>query len=242
MNARAAKLLAAARNPRLAGLLLLAATAVFLGWHFDLTGRLTALFTVIRGWGAAGILVFVLAYIAACIFLVPGSVITLAAGAIYGVVLGTVYVSIGSTLGAAAAFLLGRTLARDWVVKKIERNEKFVAVDAAVGREGWKIVLMTRLSPVFPFNLLNYMFGLTRVSFRGYFFSSWLGMLPGTVMYVYIGSLIGDLTALSAGGRQRTTAEWILYAAGLAATVAVTAYVTRIARRALTEKVGTPAA
>ncbi|HSW50743.1 MAG TPA: VTT domain-containing protein, partial [Bryobacteraceae bacterium] len=108
-------------------------------------------------------------------------------------------------------------------------------VDNAVAAEGWKIVGLTRLSPVFPFNLLNYAFGLTRVSLRDYVVASWIGMIPGTVMYVYLGSLAGSLAelGLKEGGRARTQAEWALYAVGLVATVAVTVVITRIARRAL---------
>jgi len=96
---------------------------------------------------------------------------------------------------------------------------------------------LTRLSPIFPFNLLNYAFGLTKVSLKHYFFASWLGMIPGTIMYVYIGSVAGDLATLGAGGRTRTTGEWVLYAAGLLATMVVTVFVTRLARRALAERI-----
>jgi uncharacterized membrane protein YdjX (TVP38/TMEM64 family) len=96
-----------------------------------------------------------------------------------------------------------------------------------------------RLSPVFPFNLLNYAFGLTRVSFWEYFLASWIGMLPATIMYVYVGSLAGTIAGLGGGGRTRTTAEWVLYGIGLAATVAVTIFVTRLARRALGKRIET---
>jgi uncharacterized membrane protein YdjX (TVP38/TMEM64 family) len=140
-------------------------------------------------------------------------------------------------LGATCAFLVGRYVARNWVARRIGGSAKFKAVDEAVGREGWKIVLLTRLSPVFPFNLLNYSYGLTKVSLRHYFFASWLGMIPGTGMYVYIGSLAGDLAALGAGGHTRTTAEWVLYGVGFLATVVVTLFVTRVARKALAERV-----
>jgi uncharacterized membrane protein YdjX (TVP38/TMEM64 family) len=171
------------------------------------------------------------------VLFLPGSILTLGAGFVFGVVRGSVLVSISATLGATAAFLVGRYLARDWVGAKIAGNEKFRAVDEAVAREGWKIVGLTRLSPAFPFNLLNYAFGVTRVSLRDYFFASWIGMLPGTVMYVYIGSLAGDLATLGAGDRQRSAAEWALYVVGLVATIAVTVYVTRLARRALQRRV-----
>lgn len=185
-------------------------------------------------WGPA---IFIAIYILACVLFIPGSILTLGAGVIFGVVKGAAIVSIAATLGATCAFLVGRYLARDWVAKKIEGNLKFKAIDEAVAREGWKIVGLTRLSPVFPFNLLNYAFGLTKVSLRDYFFASWIGMIPGTVMYVYIGSLAGSLATLGSEARSRTSAEWILYIVGLIATIAVTVYVTRIARKALERKV-----
>jgi len=163
----------------------------------------------------------------------PGSILTLGGGAVFGVVWGSVYVSIASTFGATLAFLVGRYVARDWVNSKIQSNEKFKAVDRAVAREGWKIVFLTRLSPIFPFNLLNYAFGVTPVSLRDYFFASWIGMLPGTILYVYLGSLAGDLARLGAGERARTPMEWALYVVGLVATIGVTVYVTRVARQAI---------
>lgn len=205
--------------------------------HFDLQQVCRDVLAWISGLGPLGLLIFITLYIVACVFLLPGSVLTLGAGIVFGVVMGFVAVSIGSTLGATCAFLVGRYLARGWVAGRIAGNEKFKAVDEAVAQEGWKIVLLTRLSPIFPFNLLNYAFGLTKVSLKHYFVASWLGMIPGTVMYVYIGSLIGDLAQLDAGGRARTTAEWILYGSGLLATVVVTVFVTRLARRALAGRI-----
>src|SRR5271165_1326108 len=143
--------------------------------------------------GPWGPVIFVGLYVVATVLFVPGSVLTLGAGAAFGVALGSVCVSISATLGATAAFLVGRYLARDAIARKIEKNEKFATIDRAVADEGWKIVLLTRLSPVFPFTLLNYAFGLTRVKFRDYVLASWLGMLPGTVMYVYLGSTVKEL-------------------------------------------------
>ena len=155
------------------------------------------------------------------------------AGAVFGVALGSFSVSISATLGATAAFLVGRYLARDVIARKIQKNEKFATIDQAVADEGWKIVLLTRLSPVFPFTLLNYAFGLTRVKLSHYVLASWIGMLPGTVMYVYLGSLVN----VGAGHRQRTTGEWVLYGVGLLATVIVTVFVTRVAKKALAKKI-----
>jgi len=191
----------------------------------------------INGLGAFAPLIFSLIYILACIFFVPGAILTLGAGVIFGVIKGSIIVSIASTLGATCAFLVGRYFARGWVARKVETNSKFKQIDEAVGREGWKIVGLTRLSPIFPFNMLNYAFGLTRVSLRDYFFTSWVGMIPGTVMYVYIGSLAGSLAMIGADRNGKSGLEWSFYVVGLLATIIVTFYVTHLAKKALKKEV-----
>ncbi len=191
----------------------------------------------ISGLGLAGVAVFIGLYVLACILFIPGSILTLGAGAVYGVVRGSLIVSLASTLGATCAFLVGRHLARDRIASKIGADRRFAAIDKAVAREGAKIVGLTRLSPVFPFNLLNYAFGLTGVSVRHYVLASWLGMAPGTILYVYVGSLAGNLAAAGSGERARSPAEWALYGVGLAATVGVSVVVARIARKALAEHI-----
>ncbi len=190
----------------------------------------------LRASGPGGVILFIAVYAAATVCFVPGWILTLGAGVIYGVVKGSVVVSVSATAGATLAFITGRYFAREWVAKKIKTNATFKAIDEAVGREGWKIVGLTRLSPVFPFNLLNYAFGLTRVPLKDYFLASWIGMMPGTVMYVYAGSLIGDVAMIGKTERSRTPLEWALYGAGLLATIGVTLYVTRIAKKALSQK------
>ncbi len=205
--------------------------------YFNVQDWLRGTLAWIESLSAWGSIAFIFLYILATVLFIPGSILTLGAGLLFGVVLGSVYVSIASTMGATAAFLIGRYLARDWVARKIEGNTTFRAIDDAVAEGGWRIVGLTRLSPIFPFNMLNYAFGLTHVSLRDYFFASWIGMMPGTVMYVYLGSLAGDLAALGSGARARTRGEWALYAVGLLATVVVTLYVTRKARGALTKRI-----
>ncbi|WP_239651539.1 TVP38/TMEM64 family protein [Neosynechococcus sphagnicola] len=144
---------------------------------------------------------------------------------------------VGATLGATAAFLVGRYLARNWVARKIAGNAKFKAIDDAVGREGLKIVLLTRLSPIFPFVLLNYAYGITQVSLWDYVLAS-IGMIPGTVAYVYLGSLITDLALIGVASPSLNPAfQWGIRLLGLVATVVVTIYVSRIARQALTQDV-----
>lgn len=187
--------------------------------------------------GNVGVIAFIALYIIATVAFLPGSILTLGAGVVFGVVWGSVYVFVGATVGATAAFLVGRYLARDWIAKKIADNKKFAAIDQAVTREGLKIVLLTRLSPIFPFNLLNYALGITGVSLRDYFIAS-VGMIPGTIMYVYIGSLAGNLAMIGTESQpSNPTLQWAIRILGFIATVAVTVYVTRIAQKALEEEV-----
>jgi uncharacterized membrane protein YdjX (TVP38/TMEM64 family) len=204
--------------------------------HFDAAARLRSALDGIARLGPWGPVLFALLYVAATVFFLPGSILTVGAGVVFGLVRGFAIVSISATLGATTALLVGRYLARDWIAGKIESHPKFAVIDEAVAREGWKIVALLRLSPVVPFNVLNYAFGVTRVSLRDYVLASWIGMMPGTLLYVYLGSIAGDLAG--AGGRaSRTPAEWAFYAVGLVATIAVTVFVTRLARRALAERV-----
>ena len=187
--------------------------------------------------GAVGAIAFIGIYIIATVAFLPGSILTLGAGVVFDVFLGSIYVFIGATLGATIAFLVGRYLARNWVSSKIADNKKFAAIDNAVGREGLKIVLLTRLSPIFPFNLLNYAFGVTAVSLKDYFIGCG-GMIPGTIMYVYIGSLASNLALIGTENQPTNpTLTWIIRIVGFIATVAVTVYVTKIAKKALEEEV-----
>lgn len=183
--------------------------------------------------GAMAWIVYVLVYIAAAVLLVPGSILTLAAGFVFGLPLGVALVSAGSVLGAAAAFLVGRFLARDWVRGRIADLPRFRALDSATRHEGFLIVLLARLSPLFPFNLLNYGLGITGVRFKDYFFASWIGMLPATVLYVYVGTLASDVTELTAEGLQDGWLGRAFLVAGFAATLALTIVITRKATQAL---------
>lgn len=205
--------------------------------NWNLQSAVQNLLTQLQQLGPTGILAFIALYAAATVAFIPGSLLTLGAGVVYGVLQGSIFVLIGASLGAVLAFLVGRYLARDWVTKKIAANSKFRAIDQAVGREGFKVVLLTRLSPVFPFNLLNYAFGVTGVSLRDYALGC-IGMLPGTVLYVYLGSLAGGLANLGAETQPANPLlQWTVRGVGLAATIAVTIYVTRIARKALSASI-----
>lgn len=191
----------------------------------------------IESLGIVGAIAFMAIYIIATVAFLPGSILTLAGGAIFGLFWGSIYVFFGATIGATLAFLVGRYIARGWISQKIAGNQKFAAVDNAVGKEGFKIVFLTRLSPIFPFNLLNYSLGITGVSLKDYVLAS-IGMIPGTIMYVYFGSL-GNINTICNGGgaNANPVAQWTIRIIGLIATVAVTLYVTKIARKALNESI-----
>ena len=191
----------------------------------------------VRDLGWLGAVIFIGIYIVATVAFLPGSILTLGAGVIFGVVQGSILVFFGATIGATFAFLVGRYLARGWVSQKIAGNEKFKAIDAAVGKEGLKIVTLLRLSPVFPFNLLNYGMGVTSVSLKDYFLGS-VGMIPGTIMYVYLGSLATNLATIGSSEQPTDeTIQWVIRIVGFIATVAVTVYVTKVAQKALNDRV-----
>lgn len=220
--------------------ILWALICVFVAVGLVLLGRQLGAYVVgfaqwVEGSGGWGPLTFVLGYALATVAFVPGSLLSLAAGAVFGLAGGSLYVFLGAALGSSAAFLIARYVARAQVARRISGHARFAAVDRAVAREGRKIVFLLRLSPVFPYNLLNYALGLTGVRFIDYVIAS-VGMLPGIFLYVYTGRVIGDVAALAAGADvEKGAADYLLLFGGLVATVLVTWYVTHLARRALHE-------
>ena len=184
---------------------------------------------LVQSYGRWGPAVFIAGYAVLAVALIPGSVLTLGAGAIFGLSYGVVYVMAGASLGAAGGFLVARYFARGYVERRIQENPRFAAIDRAIGRDGLKITALLRLSPVFPFNFLNYALGLTKVPFLHYNLAS-IAMIPGTFLYVYYGSLAGD-----AASAQGDVWSWVQKGVGLVATIIVTAIITRTARRALKE-------
>lgn len=180
-------------------------------------------------WGAV---IFGMAYFLAAILFVPGSALTLAAGAIFGLVGGFATVSVSSTAAAGAAFLIARYLARDKVRTMAESHRTFGAIDKAIAQGGWKVIALLRLSPAVPFSLGNYLYGLTPVKFWPYLLASWIAMMPGTFLFVYLG-YIGKTAA--AGSTGKNPWQYVLLGLGLLATIVVSVYVTRLARKALKE-------
>ena len=194
--------------------------------------------TRVRSYGTLGPVIYVLGYVVAMVAGIPASLLTLAAGAIFGVWAGTLWALLGATLGAATAFLVARYVARDMVEKRVASVPRFAAIDRAIAADGRRIVFLLRLSPAVPFTLLNYLLGVTRVRFTDFLLGS-VGMLPATVLYVYSGKVAGDVaTATGGAGPTHGAGYYAVIAVGLLATVAVTILVTRIARRALREAVG----
>lgn len=219
----------------LLGLLLLA-TLIFLVRLLPVASWLTILTEYAKEAGPFGLLLFVAFYVAACLFFIPGSLITLAAGATFGLWKGVVAVSLGSTLGAGLAFLLARTLLRNRVERWAGESKNYAAIEGAVEEGGWKIVGLFRISPAIPFSMSNYLFGLTPVRFWPYLSISWLAMLPGTFLYVYLGMLGRDGAKVASGGGGRSGLEWAMLGVGLLATILVTVYVTKLAKRELAAK------
>ena len=185
--------------------------------------------------GVLGMVLFALVYAVATVLMVPGSLLTLAGGAVFGLLPGFVTILHGATLGAALAFLVSRFVARKHVESWIQEKPSFDVIDKAVAKQGWKIVFLTRLSPVFPFNFQNYAYGLTSVSFWHYVLASWIGMIPGAFLYVYFGTLGRSGLEAASGAESAETLRIALQVVGLLATLAVTILITRTAKKALRE-------
>ena len=187
------------------------------------------------GWvqqlGPAGVIVFILAYALATVLFLPGWIFTVSAGLVYGIVGGTLVALTGAIIGATLAFLVARYLLRKNIEEITKKNPRFAAIDQAIGRDGWKIVGLLRLSPLIPFNLSNYFYGITSIRFVEYVAVSAIGMIPGTLLYAYLGA-IGQAT-VSGGAAQHSKWQYVLLGIGLIATIAVTILVSRIARKAL---------
>ena len=200
---------------------------------------LAAFFAWVQANPAIAWAVFIAFYVDAVVLMLPGSLLTLGAGYLFGLGYGFAIVSFASTVGATCAFLVGRFFARQWVASKLSAMPRFSALDRAVGARGALVVLLTRLSPAFPFTLLNYALGLTQVPLKTYLLVSWLGMMPGTLLYVYLGSIAQNLTAVFSGELAESPVGNTLLYLGLAATLALTVLITRFASGALDQHLDT---
>lgn len=212
------------------GLLLVAgiigSIATALGSNY--ANRLLALLQTPGPWGP--VIVGAL-YLPAAVLAIPGTLLTCAGGFLFGALPTAAAVSVGSTLGACAAFLVGRYVARDWVQRRLLGYPRLAAVETALSEGGWRAVLLLRLSPLVPYTLLNYACGLSRLRFRDFAWASWVGMMPGTLMYAYLGSAARDLTEVASGRLPNSPWRVAAFYAGLAATVAAAVLLARRARK-----------
>lgn len=227
------------RALKLATIVAALALLLALGWLLPVAEWTIALADRVRGAGAAGVVLFIAAYVAATVALLPGSVLTLAAGFAYGPIGGLLVASPASVLAATAAFLLGRTAARGWVQRTIAGAPRTRALSRAIGKDSFRLILLLRLSPVVPFNVLNYALGVSEASLSRYVVASFIGMLPGTWLYVYLGSLATTAAELTDASRGGGAGRLALTVAGLVATVLAVVLVTRSARHALERELKT---
>lgn len=180
------------------------------------------------GW--VGWLWFIVLYALSCLLFLPGSVLSFGAGAVYGFWSGTLLVSIGSVVGAVVNFLSTRYLLRGWIIRHFAKNKKFQALDHAATHGGQQLVILTRISPIFPHSLVSCAFGLSRLSFARYIMASWIGFLPISAAYAYGGAVIGNAAK---GGIHQGASAWAVYAAEIAITILVTIWITKLAHKAL---------
>ena len=213
-------------------MILLASALPFLRWMVDFIQWA-------KGMGPTGGVVYALFYIAGTALFFPGLPLTLGAGFLYGAVIGTLVVSPASVAGASLAFLIARYFARDWVTRRLKRYPQAAAIDRAIEKNGFKAVVLLRLQPVLPFNILNYALGLTSIRLRDYMLASWIGMFPATVLYVYLGSVMNDISDLLRGRPNSGVAGRFLLWGGLAAIVVLVWWLGRIAKKALRDEIGT---
>jgi uncharacterized membrane protein YdjX (TVP38/TMEM64 family) len=211
--------------------MMLASVLPVLGWLVDFIRW-------VKGIGPAGSVLYAAVYIVGTALFFPGLPLTLGAGFIYGAVIGTLVVSPASVAGASLAFLIARYLARDWVTRRLKKYPQAATIDRAIEKNGFKVVVLLRLQPVLPFNMLNYALGLTSIRLRDYILASWIGMFPATVLYVYLGSIMNDVSDLLRGRPNSGIAGRVLLWGGLAAIVVLVWWLGRIAKKALRDEIG----
>ncbi|GJP68718.1 hypothetical protein CLOP_g25381 [Closterium sp. NIES-67] len=182
--------------------------------------------------GVWGPVIMALAYIPLNILALPGAILTLGGGYVFGLLVGFIADSLGSTAGATAAFLVGKTIGRSYVSAKLKEYPQFQPVAHAIAKSGFKIVLLLRLVPILPFNVMNYVLSVTPISLSSYVLASWIGMMPTTFTFVYLGTTIKDISEIGSPGAAGASQWWML-GIGLAVTVVATVLITRVAKDAL---------
>jgi len=187
----------------------------------------------VESFGRGEPLVFFGIYVLTSILFMPSIFFSFAGGFLFGIVGGTALSVVGIATGATIAFLIGRYIARSKVENYCQHYRKFQLIDHAIHKKGWKVILLARLTPIFPFLIANYGFGLTQLKVRHYFMASLIGSIPGTAVIVYAGSLAGSLNSADRVSAIRTPAEWLILIVGLACTMILAWYMKRFASQAL---------
>lgn len=213
----------------------LLATIGVLAWLCHHTGMLQKTLNWIGSFGAIGPAAFEAVYVLTCVFFVPSLIFTFSGGVLFGFRKGIFLSLTGTGLGSLAAFLIGRYLARNLIVRRFSQSKEFRKLSQAAEKKGWKIVTLARLTPVFPFSIGNYAFGITNISALHYLGASVLGTIPSAALYTYLGTFVGDLALLGTSGRTRTWQEWAFLAFGLITTVLLSYYLSRFVRKTLAE-------
>lgn len=194
-----------------------------------------------NGWIGAnpwqGRLLFVIAFVVGATLMIPGSVLFMSGGYLFGFMEGLPLVAICTGLGAAAAYLTGRTIARDWVAAQVAESARFQALDRALEQRGVIVVVLSRLSLILPYNVLNYMYSITRISLVPYFFATLIGMLPAVALFVYLGSAAQNVEQIFSDSRDTGPLGPVLLIGGLIAVIAASVIVQRTAAKALREDV-----
>ena len=228
------------KNVKIAAALLLVLSLFFLARFFPVANWTSQFVDWVRTLGFWAALVYFFVYVIGTVLFIPGTALTLGSGLLFGVLWGTLLVSLASVTGATLAFLIARYVGREWALRRIERYPKFALIDRAIGERGFKLVLLMRLQPVFlPFAILNYALGLTRVRLRDYILASWIGMLPATTLYVYFGSSLKSISDL-VQGKVAAADHWhqLLFWGGLVLSAVLVVFFTRIAKQALQTQLG----
>jgi uncharacterized membrane protein YdjX (TVP38/TMEM64 family) len=191
---------------------------------------------VVQNAGAWGWALFIGLYALCCLLFIPGSILTVSAGAIYGFWFGSALVLMGNGLGSVLSLLITRLFLRKWVQKKINQHPKLKAIERAVAEDDWRLVFLTRLSPIMPFSLINYSLGVTRIPAWRFLVALELGAVPATLVYVYLGTLMGSLAEIGPDLKAHRPIEWIFQGAGILVAIGVTIYVTRLATNAINKR------